>query len=219
MEVLSLILVLVLNLVISIWNCNIAGSAWKDTMAFGSFMDKLVLKCAIVQSSIGFSLPILMILLYIGKIFLTFGDSPHITPQEAEIIVNKAFSFWYILVVLPLLGTGTIIWIYSLKEAWQKKDFFSISLAGWNTYAQIHNSISIINDIGGHFSSFSNFFSDAFDSKDSSGKEKLILLVVIIVFLSLISGILIACYLTKYFAKKTESRLEVYARDYNITQK
>ena len=44
--------------------------------------------------------------------------------------------------ILLLIPTGFYIWIRSLKNFWEKKTLASGVPAGWNTFAQFHNTVS-----------------------------------------------------------------------------
>ena len=43
MEMLILVIVLIINVAISIWNCYATGRAWRDVMALGSTWQKFIL--------------------------------------------------------------------------------------------------------------------------------------------------------------------------------
>lgn len=210
MEVLLLIGILILNVLISIWNCYAVGTAWKDTMAIGGWFNKLVLWSAVIQSGVGFSMPILLMLSYGSVAFLTSGAEPTISPEMGAEFLQGVFSLWYVAVILPILGSGLAIWAHSLRVAYQRRDFASIAIAGWNTYAQIHNTISAVNHLGGALGNVGELFGKTLKA-DVKGSGKLWLLALVIVAVSLIGGFMIAIGLVRHFARKAESRIEQYA--------
>lgn len=211
MEMLLLLGVLILNVLISIWNCYAVGTAWKDTMTMGGGFNKLLLWCGIIQSGVGFSMPILLVLAVGAGAFLTTGETPTLTPAEAKEMMQAIFNLWYIAVIFPILGSGLAIWAHSLREAYQRRDFASIATGGWNTYAQIHNTISAVNNLGGAFGNVGEFFGKALSGK-GDGKGKLAILVILIVVISLVAGFMIAFGLVRYFANKANSRIEEFQR-------
>jgi hypothetical protein len=206
-DALLLFLILGLNVLISIWNCYAVGSAWKDVMAVGGWFDKLLLWSGVTQSGVGFSMPILLMFTYIAHAFLTGGEKPNLTPQEGAEMMQAVFSLWYIAVIFPILGSGMVIWIHSLREAYRRRDFASFAVAGWNTYAQVSNTISAMENIGGAFSNVGELFSKAMSGKGDA-KAKVFIIVCLLVIISLVAGFMIAFGLVKYFSKRTVSRLE-----------
>ena len=218
MDALILVAVLTLNVLISIWNCYAVGSAWKDTMAMGGWFNKTILWSAVIQSGIGFSMPILIILAYIAQVVLTGGAEPTLTPEEGRQMMKGIFSLWYVAVIFPILGSGLAIWAHSLREAYRRRDFASIATAGWNTFAQIHNTVSAVNNIGGALGDVGKLFGEALDGGGDDAKGKIAILVILITVTSLVAGFMIAFGLVRYFANRTQSRLEEYAEQGNLRQ-
>ncbi len=211
----SLILfgIIVLNVLISIANCYTVGVAWKDTMTLGSKFNRLVLWSAIIQSGVGFSMPILIGLTWGSTQLLTMSDDPTLTTVQARQFMEWVFNLWYIAVIFPVLGTGFIIWAYSLREAYRQRDFASIATSGWNTFAQIHNSISAIENVGGAFGSVSDLFRSALDDVDD-WKGAVAIGAILVALISLVGGFMIAFYLVRHFAKTSESRIEAYGNEH-----
>jgi hypothetical protein len=209
MDGLLLVGILILNVLISVWNCYAVGSAWKDTMAMGGFFNKLVLWSAVIQSGVGFSMPIFLSLLFGAVWFLATGENPSMSPQEVTEVVQAATSLWYVAVIFPILGSGFAIWAHSIREAYLRRDFSSIATAGWNSFAQIHNTVSAVNNLGGALGNIGEFFGAALGGR-GDGKGKAAILVILIVILSLVLGFMIAFGLVRYFANRAESRIEQY---------
>ena len=91
-----------------------------------------------------------------------------------------------------------------------RRDFASIATAGWNTFAEISNIISTINNLGGALADAGDLFSIALDSEGVKSKIAGVLIVCCI--LSLLLGYVLAISMVKYFAKQSESRIEQYAQ-------
>lgn len=121
-----LLVLLAVNCLIATWNAWVVGKMW-DT--FCGFFAKLVLWSALAQSVIGYSsgilLGIVMGLYHYGRI-----DEHH---------MKLAFDLWYVFMVFPALGTGLVLWLYSVQMAFRRPGVFSWATAGWNTYAMVHN--------------------------------------------------------------------------------
>lgn len=223
MDTLIFAAILLLNVCISIWNCYAVGTAWKDTMAMGGGFLKAVLYSAVVQSAIGFSLPILLLLAWIATKVLGLPGTddagnatpPAMSPQDIAEFWQAIFSLWYVAVILPCLGSGFIITAHSIRIAYQRRDFGSIAAAGWNSFAQIYNTVDAVRNLGGAWGNVAEFvgkgLSAGGDGKDS-GKAKAVILLFVLVIVALMLGTMIAVGLVRYFANQTESRLEQYGR-------
>ena len=181
-------------------------------MAVGGWFDKIILYSAVIQSGVGFSMPILIGLAYIAVTILTGGSEPTLTPEEGAEMMQAIFSLWYVAVIFPILGSGLAIWAHSLRMAYQRRAFASFAVAGWNTYAQVSNTISAFNHIGGALGNIGEFFVTALSSKGGDGKGKVAILVILLVIISLVAGFMIAFGLVRYFSRNAESRLEQYGR-------
>lgn len=183
-------LVLLLNLGISWWNCYALGGIWAESKALGGFI-RVVAWCAATQAAIGFSSVIGVVL---GYIVYSLG---YMTPET----VKGAMSLWYILIIIPALGTGFILMIFSWIVAWRERDLLSMGTAAWNTFAQFHNMYQAIDGIGEAFKGVGSLFEDATESKEWF----LVLVAILVVSASLFGGI----FLTAYLIKKYAGRLPV----------
>ncbi len=188
MEILLITLLIGLNVAIAWWNCYVTGSVWEQTKRYGSTFDKALLWSGAIQSVAGFSIPILLALTWLA----TLGSEP----PQAKIIWEGVMSLWYLAVIIPVVGSGFIIWAHSVKVAIERRDFGSIAVAGYNTFAQASNTMSMFNNTGGAMSKVGGLF------KDRDGKEALGLLVILLVVVALLSSALLTAYLIKYYAAK-----------------
>lgn len=216
MDNLLLVLILCLNVFISIWNCYVVGTAWKDTMFAGSGFDKALLWSGAIQSGVGFSMPLLLFLAWAISAYLTSGEEPYLSVAEAQQMMEWIGSFWYVAVILPILGSGLTIWIHSVRNAIQRRDFASIATASYNSFAQIYNTVSAFRNLGGALGNVGELFGALGNSK-GDGKGKLALVCLIIVIMALVGGFMIAFGLIKYFASKTQSCTEKYLEDNNFS--
>ena len=116
---------------------------------------------------------------------------------DAEVIADfesLAGDILYLLVAVPIVLSGIRIWLASLKAAFEKKTFSYIATAGWNSYAQIHNTISLAKNAPSAFGRIVEAFSGGKKSRRSSkkGSEYIILLAVLVVILAIVGGYLTA---------------------------
>ena len=72
--------------------------------------------------------------------------------------IEGIFSFGYLVIILPLLGSGLGITASSWAQFWRQKNLINGGIAAWNTYAQISNIVSAVRfvpeAIGNVFSAF-----------------------------------------------------------------
>lgn len=88
----------------------------------------------------GFTMVYGYILLLVSPIFLQMAK----VDQETILMFEQLSSdLIYIFCVITMIPTGFYIWIRSLKNFWERKTLSSGLTAGWNSYAQIHNTISV----------------------------------------------------------------------------
>ena len=205
MSMLFVFLLVLINIGIAWWNCYAVGSVWKDTMAFGSRFEKALLYSGAVQSTAGFSIPILLVITWVTTLLLQMGSTPA-PPEQIKAIWEGVMNLWYVAIIIPVVGSGFIIWGHSMREAWKNRDLVSFGVAGWNTFAQISNTISVFNNLGPAMSKVGDLF------KGSKSKDAAPLLVILIVLVALMSSVLLTVKLIQYYAEKAPSRLVELAR-------
>src|SRR3546814_20748298 len=54
--------------------------------------------------------------------------------------VKLAMDFWYVMIVIPALGSGLLITIHSWTLVFRERRLSSLGGAAWNTYAQAQNT-------------------------------------------------------------------------------
>lgn len=196
MSTIFLVLLILLNVGIAWWNCYAVGSVWKDTMAFGSRFEKALLYSGAVQSTAGFSVPILLFVTWVVTLLLQTGDTPA-PPEQINAIWAFVMNLWYVAIIIPVVGSGFIIWGHSMREAWKNRDLGSVAVAGWNTFAQVSNTVSMFNNLGPAINSVFK------ESKNSN----VWLLGLMIVVVALLSSVLLTAKLIQYYAAKAPSRI------------
>ena len=172
MNALVLLFFLVLNFGISFWNAYAAGAYFTESKIIGGWT-RFITWCALVMSACGFT--------WVYLTLLTMGAvAGHwLTPEDGELM----FKLGYLIIILPVLGSGFGLWINSLVNAYRQRTFGNFAVAGWNTYAQFRNTWEAA-------SNAPNFLRDVIDglssknrksSKDGAAAILLILLVILAV--------------------------------------
>lgn len=139
MAIFLLVLALALNFIISWANANYVGRYWSESKEVGgSFRAYVVV--GYIMAIAGFTMVYGYILLLISPLFLQMAK----VDQETILMFEQlASDLIYLFCVITMIPTGFYIWIRSLKNFWEKKTLANGLTAGWNSYAQIHNTISV----------------------------------------------------------------------------
>lgn len=188
MEMLLLVLLLFLNFGISWLNAWSVGRSWADSKAVGGW-PRFVVWCAAIMSAAGFT--------WCYLIILAFGAGAAGLLEYQY--VQAALELGYVIIILPILGSGLGIWMDSLTTAWRRRDAMSIGVAAWNTFAQAHNTYEAARMLPGIF----KHLGEVFEGGDSdSAKGKALLLVVLLVILALCGGVFTTVAIVRSTAKK-----------------
>lgn len=173
MTPLLLFVFLLLNAGISAWNAYAAGAFWTESKVIGGWM-RFVTWCAVVMSACGFTW------CYLTLLTMVAVGTETLTPEQGLVM----FELGYLVILLPLLGSGLGIWAHSIAEAYRRRSFGSIAVAGWNTYAQAQNMF----DAARHAPGILRHVMDALGSggkrrgkKDEAGAVLIVLLVILAV--------------------------------------
>ena len=138
MAILLLVLVLFINFMISWANANYVGRYWSESKEVGgSFRVHIIV--GYIMAIAGFTMVYGYILLLISPIFLQMAN---VDQETISMIVQLSSDLIYLFSVVTIVPTGFYIWARSLKNFWEKKTLSNGLTAGWNSYAQIHNTIS-----------------------------------------------------------------------------
>jgi hypothetical protein len=92
------------------------------------------------MSAIGFSSLFMFASLATLSLFLPTESLPTFTKLTS--------SLWYVLVLVPLLGSGMVITMHSWLAWYREKTVLNSLIAGYNTYAQVKNSWGAVNLLG-----------------------------------------------------------------------
>lgn len=190
MELLFIVGLLALGAGISWWNCKVVGGIWAEARKAGGFMYVLAW-CGAIQSALGFS----QVLIF----GLAFGA--HAFGYLPKEYASAAISLWYLLIIIPAIGTGLIITVQSLVTAWRERNIANMGVAAWNTFASGMNIYNAMEGIPNAWEAVSSVLgSDSKDDKDGSKAALLILLVVV----AISGSVLITMSLIRHYAAQTK---------------
>lgn len=197
MNELMLLGLLVLNFAISFWNAYASGAYMTESKIIGGWA-RVLTWSGLVMSACGFTW------VYLCLLAMLAVAAKWLTPEWGEIM----FKLGYLVIILPVLGSGMAIWIDSLVKAYRRRTFGSVAVAGWNTFAQAKNTW----DAAKHAPSFLSDVLKAFSGKGSKGGRKDkdsagALLVILLVVLALAGGILTTMGIARWADRRVSSRI------------
>jgi hypothetical protein len=174
-------LIWVLNFGISIWNAYACGRAWVEAKYAGGWPRFMCWMGALMSAS-GFSWCYLIVLALLAYQF------DWLKPEH----VGVALQLGYVVFIPGVLFSGLMITVDSWAQAYRSRRLLDLGVAGYNTYAQIHNTFNAIQDFGSAFSNVVKFFtgshSESSDDDDSDGAA--LLIVAALVLVALFGGVL-----------------------------
>jgi hypothetical protein len=189
-----------LNFAISCWNSYAVGKAWPYAKLMGGWV-RLVVWSGYLMAVAGFSWCFLIPLALLAYVNGWYGFDLH--------ALKACLDLGYLIIAPVILFAGVFIWVDSLIEAWRRRTLGSIATAGWNTFAQISNTIDVLENYVPAFNNVWSFFSSCFsnndDGKDEDGNTataKLAMLVIALVAASLVAGFLLATAIVFTTARK-----------------
>lgn len=193
LSVLLLVFVWLLNFGISWWNARAVGSAWAYGKVAGG-MVRLLLWSGGIMSAAGFTWCYLIVLALAAGSF-------EMLPWE---YVQGALELGYLILIGPILASGLVITIHSWKRAWEERSLLGYGLAGWNTFAQVHNTVSAFRNVPPALEHVGKLFKG---SGKGSGKGKAAVAMVLLVILALIGGILTTVMIARGAARKNSEHI------------
>ena len=175
---LGLFLMLLLNFCISWFNAWSVARSWADSKVIGGWT-RFVTWCGAIMSAAGFTW------CYTTIVALTAGATGYLGPKYVQAVLELG----YVVMILPLLGSGLGIWIDSMTTACRRRDLLSVGGAAWNSYAQIHNTYQAATVLPGVFKHLTRVFGEGDGDRDSASGRALMLVLVLVLF-ALCGGVL-----------------------------
>lgn len=139
MTILLLLLVLVVNFGISWANASYVGRYWSESKEIGGSFRAYII-AGYIMAIAGFTMVYGYILLLLSPIFLQLAE---VDADTILMFEQLSSDLIYLFCVATIVPTGFYIWIRSLKNFWEKKTLANGLTAGWNSFAQIHNTVSV----------------------------------------------------------------------------
>lgn len=190
---------IILTLVLSTLNAVGAGYAWPESKERGG-LAHLVTWSVAVMASIGFTM-------LLALLNLSVALSMHwITPELAA----RGEALTFSLVAVPILGTGLIITL-DAWAAWRRsRSLGDLALAGYDTWAQAHNTYVVVRHLGGAMRSAEGLFEGSSGGVDADIDEEgtVALVVILLVLAAVIGGALITWGIVKVARDASEARMQ-----------
>jgi len=196
---LLVILLVVVNFGISWLNAWSCGRSWADSKAIGGW-PRVVVWSAAIMSACGFTW------CYLIVAAIALGAAGSLPPDY----VRGALELGYVIIILPVLGSGLAIWIDSVTTAWRERSFGNVAVAGWNTFAQAHNMYEAANTLPGVFSHLGELFEGG---DDDDAKARLGLAMILLVLATCVLGILTTTWIIRSTAREYASGVLVNKRE------
>jgi type II secretory pathway pseudopilin PulG len=195
------VLLFLLNFGISWLNAWGVGRTWEESKAAGGF-SHFVTWCAAVMSASGFTWCYTLILALIA------GSVPYkghilLAPRYVEGMIELG----YVIIILPILGSGLGITISSWRDFSRRRSLATGGVAGYNTFAQVYNTVQAVRVLPGIFGDLGKLFNSK--DKDSNGYWLMILLVA----LAVLGGILTTATIIQRVAETQRERVRWQLED------
>lgn len=188
MNYLFLLLLLVLNFAISYWNAYAAGRYWTEAKLIGGW-NRFIIWCAVIMSACGFTW------VYLTLLTMLAVGMKWLTPEQGMVM----FQLGYLIIIFPVLGSGIGIWADSIITAYRTRRFGDIAVAGWNTFAQAHNTWEAARHAPGAIDSVL----EAFSPKGKSSKDSAAgILIILLVILAICGGALTTLAIVRWADRK-----------------
>ena len=174
-----IVLLWFVNLLISWFNAWGCGKTWAETRANGGMPHFMNWMGAIMSAS-GFTWCYTILACLLGG-GITHTVDCRVVPYLTQAQVEAVAGLGYMVVILPILGSGLAITLHSWGVFWRRRSFGSGAVAGWNTFAQGSNIYHAAQDIPRVWEMLGGFFggkSKSSDNSDSNGTKLVILLAV-----------------------------------------
>lgn len=202
-----IVVVWFLNILISWFNAWGCGKTWAETRASGG-MPHFLNWCGAIMSASGFTWCYTILACLLGG-GVTHTVDGKVVPYLSEAQVQAVAGLGYMIVILPILGSGLAITLHSWGAFYRRRSFGSGAVAGWNTFAQASNMYNAAQDIPKVWDMLGSFFGGKGKSSNNNGAA----LVILIAVCALLAGILTTYTILTSTARATaRDRSLKYAR-------
>ena len=124
------------------------------------------------MAACGFTWCYLVIVGLLGTIIPLTNEETGITaPLLDPATLQAFFDLGFLVIVPPILGSGLVITVASWRQVARSRSTGDGLIAGWNTFAQVHNTYTVISETPKLLSRLGDFFGE-------SSKDKIVILLV-----------------------------------------
>jgi len=185
------ILLLVLNFVISWYNSRTVGRMWSESKVIGGSF-RVYTVAGYVMAITGFTMVYGCLLLLAAPRIIPL--IPALSGFPMDDLISLTADMLYVLIAICIIPSGFIIWYNSFVHFWRKKTLMNGIVVGWNTYAQIKNTLNIARNMPSVLSRIAKAF---FGGKGKKGKGVIILFAVFVLILAVCGGYFTASAIMK----------------------
>jgi hypothetical protein len=192
----TILLLLVLNFAISVFNAWSVGHSWLETKAAGGFV-RFMAWMGATMSAVGFSWSYLVIIAVAAG-----PDGFHRLPQP---YVDAMFSLGYLVIIGPCIGSGLAITVDSWAHFWRKRTFGSGAVAAWNTAADVYNIYNAVRYVPSAWDNVRDLLlpKKRDSSSSSSSDNGLARLAILLAVMAVIGGVLTTAAIIRTVAQIT----------------
>mgnify|MGYP006071005215 CR=1 FL=1 len=201
MTVLLLLLVLALNFIISWANATYVGRYWSESKQVGGSF-RVYIIVGYIMAIAGFTMVYSYILLLITPFILEIAE---VDRETILLFAQFASDLVYLFCVITIIPTGFYIWIRSLKNFFEQKTLSTGLTAGYNTFAQLHNTIDMARNAP---SALGRVIETLFGGK---GKKKDNTIIILCGILILILAIFGGYFTASAIMKKSDREYDMFA--------
>jgi len=186
-----LILLLVLNFIISWSNAKCCGRYWSESKIEGGWF-RFNVVIGYIMAIAGFTMVygsiLLLLLPYILPLIPAFEN------VDMTALLELTSDLLYILIATAVVPTGFFIWFQSLANFWKHKTLGNGLTAGWNTYAQIRNTVNAARELP---SAFGRVSKALFGGKKKKSETMIVMFAIFVVILAICGGYFTASAIMK----------------------
>lgn len=198
MNMLMLLVIMLVNFGISFWNAYACGAYLTESKMMGGWA-RVLIWSGLVMSACGFTW------VYLVIIDMVAISAKWITPEQGQVL----FDLGYLMILVPILGSGFSIWVHSVVRAYRTRSFGDVAVAGWNTFAQGHNMYSAAKHAPDALRNVMDFFSSGGKSRSrSSSKDNGGAIIILLAILALASGIITTALIARWADKRVNLAFE-----------
>ena len=185
------ILILAFDFFISYCNASYCGRYWSESKSTGGSFRAYVVS-GYVMAIAGFTMVygyiVIMLLPYILPLFSAFEDT------DMTALIQLSSDLLYVMIAVAVIPSGFIIWFRSVANAWKQRSFGNIVTAGWNTYAQVHNTVSACREMP---SALKRISKALLGGKKKKGNQYLGAIAILVIIIALLGGYFTASAIMK----------------------